>query len=267
MRVPGLAGAVVLAACLAGCGSSSQTAATTETVTTPPATTSTTTVATTTQPAPSGTNALTLYFVQKDGLAAARRKVPATRTVGTAALEALFAGPDPRERGFGLSSALPGEVELKKLSITDGVATVELAPAVDGVARSQVVYTLTQFPTVRFVRFAGESTRLGRTDLPGVPAILVESPGFGDTVTSPLRITGTADTFEANFEYEVVVDERIVATSFVTATSGTGTRGTFDKTITFPVARSALGELVVFERSAANGERTKIREIPLSFVP
>lgn len=265
MRVAGLAGACLLAACLAGCGSSSHNAATTVTVTT--STPTTTTAATTTQPTPSGTTTLTLYFVQKGGLAAARRIVPATRTVGTAALQALLAGPDSRERGLGLSTVLPNGVELKKLTVAGGVAIVSVAPAVDGVARSQIVYTLTGFPTVRLVQFDGEATRLGRTDLPGVPAILVESPGFGDTVSSPLRITGTADTFEANFEYEVVVDGLIVATSFVTATSGTGTRGTFAKEITFPVARAAMGELVVFERSAANGKRTKIREIPLGFAP
>ena len=50
---------------------------------------------------------------------------------------------------------------------------------------------------------------------------------------------------------------------FVTATSGTGTRGTFDFTIPFE-APNGLGKLVVFERSAADGSRIHEVEIPLT---
>jgi hypothetical protein len=97
------------------------------------------------------------------------------------------------------------------------------------------------------------------------PGILVESPLPFEDVTSPIRATGTANTFEATFNYELTdTDGKIVDENFVTATSGTGTRGTFDFTTKkFTVPFSGVGSLVVFERSAEDGSRTKLVEIPL----
>ncbi|HEU5206390.1 MAG TPA: Gmad2 immunoglobulin-like domain-containing protein, partial [Gaiellaceae bacterium] len=97
------------------------------------------------------------------------------------------------------------------------------------------------------------------------PAILVESPLAFEDVASPLQVTGTANTFEANFEYELTdTDGKIVDESFVTATSGTGTRGTFDFTTdAFTVPFDGVGALIVFERSAEDGSRMNLLEIPL----
>ena len=79
---------------------------------------------------------------------------------------------------------------------------------------AQVVFTLTQFPTVDGVRFkldgklidtlGGEGIiidePLDRDDYEDMsPAILVESPTVGATLRSPMRITGTANVFEAVF--------------------------------------------------------------------
>ncbi len=81
-------------------------------------------------------------------------------------------------------------------------------------------------------------------------------------MASPLRATGTANTFEANFQYELEDDAgRVVAENFVTATSGTGTRGTFEFDVAFDVEGD--GTLVVFESSAKDGSRINIAEIPL----
>ena len=52
--------------------------------------------------------------------------------------------------------------------------------------------------------------------------------------------------------------------NFVTATSGTGTRGTFEFTTEAAGAFDDVGTLVVFEPSAEDGSRTKLVEIPLS---
>ena len=63
---------------------------------------------------------------------------------------------------------------------------------------------------------------------------------------TPLRVTGTANTFEATFEYELRDSAgKVVDSNFVTATSGTGTRGTFDFTTK---AVDDVASLVVFER-------------------
>ena len=96
------------------------------------------------------------------------------------------------------------------------------------------------------------------------PAILVESPLPEAQVKSPLRITGTANTFEATFQYELVDSGgKIVAKHFVTATSGSGTRGTFDFTVEYPAGHSGPGKLVVYESSAKDGSRIHDVEIPL----
>ena len=73
-------------------------------------------------------------------------------------------------------------------------------------ARAQIVYTLTQFPTVESVEIGGKSyTRADFEEQ--TPSVLVESPLPFEEVTSPLRATGTANTFEANFNYELVDSE------------------------------------------------------------
>ena len=94
------------------------------------------------------------------------------------------------------------------------------------------------------------------------PLILVESPLPFEQVSSPLRVTGTANTFEATFQYELLDSEgNVVDKNFVTATSGTGTRGTFDFTTG---DFSDAAKLVVFENSAENGSRVNEVEIPLT---
>jgi hypothetical protein len=84
-------------------------------------------------------------------------------------------------------------------------------------------------------------------------------------VSSPLRVTGTANTFEATFNYELTdTDGRIVDENFVTATSGSGERGTFDFTTDpFTVPFDGVGSLIVFELSAEDGSRIHLVEIPV----
>ena len=150
------------------------------------------------------------------------------------------------------------------MDVDAGVATVELDEELSTEARAQIVYTLTQFPTVESVEIDGRSyTRADFEEQ--TPSVLVESPLPFEDVTSPVRATGTANTFEANFHYELTdTDGLIVDENFVTATSGTGTRGTFDFTTkAFTIPFEGVGSLIVFERSAEDGSRMNIVEIPL----
>ena len=55
--------------------------------------------------------------------------------------------------------------------------------------------------------------------------------------------------------------------NFVTATSGTGTRGTFDFTTKPYTGKAGEGALVVFELSAKDGSRTKEVRIPVQLEP
>jgi germination protein M len=249
---------LLVAALAAGCGHARRSA---------PATTQTGTVGTTTTGQSTSVTApqqalVRVYFL-RDGKVAPVARMVSSPGVATAALEQLAAGPNAQEAAAGLTTAAGGTPP--KVTIASGTATVEL-PAVSHAGLAQIVYTLTQFPTVRSVvatRSIGGPplTRARFEDM--TPAILVESPLPGDAVTSPLRVVGTANTFEATFDLEILNSSGVrVAFRFVTATSGSGTRGTFDTTISFPHTGGPI-TLVAYEASAENGKPIHVVRIPL----
>lgn len=188
------------------------------------------------------------------------QEVPASDDPVSAALGELLEGPSDEDPHFESGTAIPSGTMADELQVEDGVASVLLSSELSDAALAQVVFTLTQFPTVESVEIDGESyTRADFEDQ--TPSVLVESPLPFEEVTSPLRVTGTANTFEATFQYELLdPDGEVVDENFVTATSGTGTRGTFDFT-TGPF--DEIGALRVFELSAKDGSRLNVVEIPL----
>lgn len=211
------------------------------------------------------TTKLRVYWFRDGKVWPALREIEQTDALAQAALDELLAGPTEREGAdLQFTTAIPDDVEGVVSSVDDGVATVELSVDLPDEPLAQVVYTLTQFVTVESVDIQGNT--LIRADFEDLtPAILVESPLPFEDVSSPLRVTGTANTFEATFSYELTdTDGLIVDESFVTATSGTGTRGTFDFTTTpYTVPFDGVGALIVFERSAQDGSRINLVEIPL----
>jgi len=210
----------------------------------------TTTAATTAEE----TQSLELFFLAQDGkLVAASRDVARTQTPGAETLQELT---EPVE---GTTTSVRDGLQL---TIDAGKANVTGA-SLDDAALAQIVYSLTSFPTVQSVN---GKTRADVEDF--APAILVEDPSPGEAVTSPMRVTGTANTFEATFTYRLEdAQGNELAKDFVTATSGSGTRGTFDFTVPFTVDSAQDGKLVVFELSAEDGSVTHEREIPLRLVP
>ena len=195
-------------------------------------------------------------------MAPVAREVVAGPEPGTAALRELLEGPAP---GEGLETAIPAGTQLESLTIQGGVASVTLSqqPTQDD-AVAQVVFTLTQFPTVTRVD-VGADTPLGRSAFENeTPAILVESPLPSGDVEPGFEVTGTANTFEATFEYELKdAAGEVLKKDFVTATSGSGTRGTFEFTVPYEVDTAQEGTLTVFEVSAADGSRMHESSIPL----
>ncbi len=241
--------AVALALLVTGCGGDDES--------------STTETGTTTTPAE--TTAVRVYFLRDGKVWPVLREIEQTAALAQAALDELLAGPTEREGAdLQLTTAIPDDVDGVVASVEDGVATVELAVDLPDEPLAQVVYTLTQFVTVESVDIQGNTlTRADFEDF--TPAILVESPLPFEDVTSPLRVTGTANTFEATFNYELTdTDGLIVDENFVTATSGTGTRGTFEFTTKpYTVPFDGIGALIVFELSAKDGSRINLVEIPL----
>ncbi|HJS49114.1 MAG TPA: Gmad2 immunoglobulin-like domain-containing protein [Gaiellaceae bacterium] len=224
-----------------------------------------TTTDTGTTTAPAETTKLRVYWLRDGKVWPALREIGQTDALAQAALDELLAGPTEQEAAdLQFRTAIPEDVEGVIASIEDGVATVELSVDLPNEPLAQVVHTLTQFVTVESVDIQGNTlTRADFEDL--TPAILVESPLPFEDVSSPLRVTGTANTFEATFSYELTdTDGLIVDENFVTATSGTGTRGTFDFTTKpYTVPFDGVGALIVFERSAQDGSRINLVEIPL----
>jgi germination protein M len=249
VKVAGLALVLAAVAVAAGCGGDDEAT---------PTDTDTATV-------PAEASKVHVYWLLEGKVWPARRDVDATGGLETATVSALLEGPTEQEQAdLSFSTAMPEEVEDIELSIEDGVATVEVDAELPDDPLAQLVYTLTQFPTVESV--AIQDRTLTRADFEDqTPAILVESPLAFEDVTSPLQVTGTANTFEANFQYELTdTDGLIVDENFVTATSGTGTRGTFDFTTDeFTVPFDGVGSLIVFEASAEDGSRINLVEIPL----
>jgi hypothetical protein len=227
---------------------------------------------------PPGSKATVTYqvwFTEGDSLYVAKRTQNATRRIGTAALEALFDGPDSFEAENGIGTAVPPGTQLLGLTIDDGIATADLTSEFESGGGSlamflrlaQVVCTLDQFPTVDGVLFkldgepvdvfSGEGIVLdhpvGCNDYEEVlPVILVTSPTPGERVSSPLTVEGSANVFEANVTV-IVLDENgdEIARTFTTATCGSGCRGDFSVDVEYDVDHEQAGTILVQDDDAA----------------
>lgn len=237
------------------------------------------------------TMTVAIYLLRGEQVGVAHRTVDKQETVGTAALEELLRGPSPEETAAGLGTSIPEGTTLNGLTIEGGIATVDLSGEFDDGGGSlamftrlaQVVHTLTGFPTVEGVLFEldgepvetfssegivldGPQTREDYEDQ--APPTLVETPAVGDALSSPLRLSGTSNVFEATSNYELLdAAGNVIAEGFVTATCGTGCRGTFDVEVPFDWSGEPRGTLLVFELSAEDGSRVNVVEIPLTFAP
>jgi len=223
------------------------------------------------------------------GLVPVMREVPRTVAVGGASMRALLEGPeavvapgtDPA-----VTTAIPEGTLFLGLDIKDGLATVDLSQEFEsgggsfsmGGRLAQVVYTLTQFPTVERVRFrldgepvtvfSGEGLVLDepvtREDyFDYLPLIFVDSPAYGGVVDAPVRIRGLSNVFEATFMAAIEdLDGNTLTAKPVMATCGTGCWGAFD---------ASLGEglddgdyyLQVWESSAMDGSAVNNRRYPI----
>jgi len=221
------------------------------------------------------------------------REVPPTLGVARAAIEQLLAGPTSGESTSipAISSTVPEGTQLLDISISSAVATVDVSEefASGGGSASvlgrlaQLVFTLTQFPTVDSVvleiegevveEFSSEGVvidgPLTREDfLDFAPSILVETPHYGGPAGNPLRVTGIANVFEATFMLALVDnDGLILAEEVVTATCGTGCWGTFDVTVPYTVDEPQLGAVIVWFNSPQDGTQRDIREYPVWLTP
>ena len=193
--------------------------------------------------------AVQLYFLRGNALVPVTVSVPETQAIATAALERLLAAPPQ-----GYETAIPAGTQLQSLAVSGGRATVRLSAAeLSHSAQGQVVYTLTQFPTVTSVDggpFPAPAGRDAFADLTPRSAIFVAAPLRDSTVSSPVNASGTADVFEGTMAVDVWSGGKLLRTQTIQASSGTGTRGTWSATIELPPGPA---KLFFYEPSAENG--------------
>jgi germination protein M len=249
-------------------------------------------------PTATGTTTVRAYFflgsfVDNAGLVPVLREVPSTQAVGAAALQALLGGPNEAEMGArpAMYTVIPEGTRFLGLRIEGGIATVNLSREFEEGGGSasvlgrlaQVVYTLTQFPTVEGVRFeldgepvtvfSGEGVVLDspvdRADYTDqLPAVFVDRPAWGGVLANPARIIGLSNVFEATFQLRLLDGEgRSLADGIVNATCGTGCWGTFDEAIPYSVPRAGWGVLQVYVLSAADGSVENLTEYPVWLTP
>jgi hypothetical protein len=248
--------------------------------------------------APVETTTIRAYLLRLDDAGGIRlvpvlREIPKTQAVATAAMNALIAGPNAAELAAepALSTTVPQGTRLLGLSVGDGVATVNLSREFESGGGSasvfgrlaQVVYTLTQFPTVQSVLFeldgapvtvfSGEGVILdhavGRADYTDqLPAIWVDRPAWGAALGNPGRVTGLANVFEATFRVAVLDgDGATLVDEMAMATCGTGCWGTFDVTVRYTVESAGWGTLRVYELSARDGTPVNVADYPVWLTP
>jgi sporulation and spore germination protein/immunoglobulin-like protein involved in spore germination len=248
-------------------------------------------------PAPSGTSIVRAYFILagppgSEGLVPYLFEVPKTQALATAAMNALLSGSPTNRDGFQeISSAIPAGTKLLGLSIASGVATVDLSgefAAGGGSASSQyrlaqVVYTLTQFPSVDTVLFKVDGAVVTVFGSEGIvlngpvgrsrfydqlPTIFVDRPASGAALGNPGRVAGSAQgLFEATFRItlldgggRVVADQQAMAACFCES-------GAFDVSVAYTVPKAEWGTLRVWDGSAKDGKPENVREYPVWLTP
>jgi hypothetical protein len=217
------------------------------------------------------------------------RMVPKTDGVGTAAMNAMLSGATQTEASNGIGSTVPADTHLLGLSISGGTATVDLSNEYEAgggtlsmtMRLAQVVFTLTEFPTVKRVAFeldgkavtvfSGEGIILDRPqtrkDYEGMtPIIAVATPGYGEIVSSPAKVSGIANVFEANVSVEILdANGKLLAKDFTTATCGTGCWGGYTLDLAYQVSSRQKGTIVVHDDDA-EGSGTYPHEVRIPVV-
>jgi germination protein M len=208
----------------------------------------------------------------------------------TAAVNELLKGPNQSELSNAWGTAIPAGSELLGIDISNGVATVDLSSEFESGGGSlsarlrlaQLVYTLTEFRTIQSVELEiegrpattfssegivldGPMTRADFEDL--MAPIIVETPVAGQRVTSPVRVSGNANVFEATVSMEILVGDVKAAALFTSVRCGTGCRGTYSKNVRFRVPEEVQAVIRVFESSAENGAPIHVVSVPVVLVP
>ncbi len=224
-------------------------------------------------------------------LAPVARSMPWSLTPASDAMTQLLAGPTAGESASipALSSALDTDASVSSIVIDEGTATVGLTDAGLATVRAvaQVVFTLTQFPTVERVQVIVDSflveevggieapfTRDDFLDSDILPMIFVDQPLFGGATANPMRLVGRTFAFEAQFQVVIVdadglilADVPVLANGPQIVSPGGIPWTSFDVTIPYPLASTQRGAIITFDTSAQDGSQIGVREYPVTLSP
>lgn len=299
---------IVALALVAGACGESEGGTESTTTSTPPATTSTSSTTTSTVPAtttttvPVAPQSVRVYFLIDDVgddpgpfVRPVSREIEPTAGVAAAAVNLLIAGPTADERtGLpAVSGGLPDGTELLGLTIVDGIARVDLSSEIEDIGGTfgetsvlaQLVFTLTQFPTVdevvlliegEEVEFFGShgmdvTPSLTRDSFLGgglMPEILIDQPAWFAQTRSPLIVSGLARAFEATVQWALYDNDGLpLDEGFTMASAGGPDWGTFQFAVPYTVDTPQLGALMMWEDSARDGSPIHLVEHPVWLTP
>jgi spore germination protein GerM len=279
-----------------GVAATSSTIVPSTTSTAEPTTTTTRATTTTSEPAPIGH--VVYYMLEEldteDGspgpfLVPVYREAPASEVEAELVMELLLEGPSPDETSGTpmISTAIPEATSLLGVTVDGGMASVDLSGEFDDGGGSfgmfarlaQVVYTLTRLPDVDEVAFSVDGELVTTFSSEGIeldgpqqrddyydllPPIFVDSPAWGEPVTSPVAVRGLSNVFEAVSQVMLTDDDGLpLFEDSVMATCGTGCWGEWETEIPYSLDREQFGALIVWEFSARDGSQINIREYPI----
>jgi hypothetical protein len=102
---------------------------------------------------------------------------------------------------------------------------------------------------------------------PADPNIIVRSPEQGAVVTSPLRISGQARVFEAQFNVTLYGELGGVIAETTGMTEQGQVLSPFQVELTFAVSREQPACLWVYDLSAKDGSRMDVVQVPIALAP
>jgi hypothetical protein len=255
-----------------------------------------------------GTVEFNVYFLMHDPrelefLVPVHRAVPQTDDVTAAAIRELLAGPTAGERSGDnggrhgglaqLSTALPDQATLLTVDIQGGIATVDLSGAfgpVEDVAtavnrQAQIVYTLTQFPTIDGVVFLEEGKPVAVVEghegtnsfgpasrglyFDQRRSVFVEEPSWGFQVGDSIHVSGET-TNEEDLRIALVdgMTDGILAERTIRALCdpciAPGAWGPFETDLSMPAGpRPSDLRLRIWEPAYSAGGATTVVDYPL----
>ena len=192
----------------------------------------------------------------------------------------------------GANRVLPPTTKVLGIKVDNGLAIVDFSPEVlqanvgasgEALGIASIVNTLTEFPDIKKVSFMVDGQvddamdwwgHIGLSEQPFdrnlavvyEPAIWVTSPLPQESITSPVKISGSARVFEATVNIRIKDAEgKILLEDFATASEGAPARGTFAKEITFKTPDTDEGQIEVFWASMEDGSEQDQVIIPVKW--